>query len=166
MSSIFNNDNKDKFQIIAMTKDGGGERRTTCLKEADGSLLDLEHLREELKTLLESRKDDLTKVISFGAGLLDGSDAAFGFMVGWVTKTIIEAYEHSQMKNGEHPDDVHISVSMDTDDLSRDDVIDDTIEQAEKFIKFMKENRDNPDIKLNGLGNPIKSDIDGTDGYA
>jgi hypothetical protein len=166
MGSIFNLSKDNKLNNIIIKSDGNGEKRTTYLKDADGNLISIGDLMEQIQEILKEREEDVDRIRTFGAGLLDSS-MSFGFMIGWVTKTIIEALEHSQMKDAEHGDNVKISINMDKEELSRDDVIDTELEQMQMFIDLIKENRDNPDIKLNNITNPIKSGIgDGTEDYA
>lgn len=159
MSSMFSSNDPDTFELLGLTKkDGGGEKRTIRLVDNEGVSFSLENLKEEIKTTMKERKDELDKVLSFGAGLLNNSQEAFGFMMGWLTSRIISAYEKST--------DTQITIQMESKTLNREEVIENTIEEIKSFLAHLEENKNNPELMLRDVPHsPIKSDLDGTEGY-
>ena len=159
MSSLFTNTDKDKFQVVVPTKDGGGERKTTWLQDKDGDLFSLETLKEEVKNILKERKEDLEKVMSFGSGLLNKHDEAFGFMIGVIVSKIITAYEIENKTT--------VTMELDSTSLSKEEMVDSFIEEVGAFQKFLIEHKDDPDLSLNNVGlDNVNSDLDGTGDYA
>ena len=70
------------------------------------------------------------------------------------------------INNYENENNTQCTIKLETEELNKDDMIDQALEEIDAMKEFIMEHRDDDDINLNNIGmGGIKSDLDGTGDY-
>ncbi len=159
--NLKSNNDTDKFKMILVKQDGsGGQERTVSIVDEENVAFDLEELRSNITDVFKNpeNKEKIEQVFSLGMGTVGSHDAANGFVVGWIVNKILTSYES---ENGSQ-----LSIEIEKTNINRDELMDYAINEAEAYLEFLKENKDNPDIMLKKMPTNDDGDIDtGIDQY-
>lgn len=147
----------DEFEVVMLKKDYSGEVRTTFIADDDGQRFNLESLMGSIKKVIEDRKEELTKIFSFGLGICGDADEARGFVMAWIVRGLMLNYE---AKNGQT-----LKVMMETTDMTKEAVKDFVIVEMEEMITNLKENAE-AFIKKLPIGGGTSDDLDVGDIFA
>lgn len=144
--------NLDEFEIVLLKPDGSGERKVTYLVDGDGERFNLKSLKESVKKVMKERKEELKKVLAFGGGMTGNVDEATGFVVAWITRSIIRNYEK---KN-----DVKLDIVLEEEEISKDQVREFAIDELEEILTMLK---DDPEQAIKKLPSNPSDNFDGTE---
>ena len=142
----------DEFEIVLLNPEGGGEKKTTYLVDDKGERFNLKSLKKSVKRVIKERKDELKKILAFGGGLTGDPAEAMGFVVAWVTKSILASYEE---KN-----ETKLDIVLEEEELDKDSVKEYAIDELKGILKVLE---DDPDAQVNKLPTNPQDDFDGTE---
>lgn len=118
------------------------QQRQVFIEDQNGNMLSMESLGKRVGELIEKRKDDITPITALGSGLF-GASKAYGFMVGYLVKTLLVSYEESAFKAALAKDpnvkreEFKLSVKMNETPVSRQEFRDWAMQELDELKKLI-----------------------------
>lgn len=118
----FNDPQKVTYLVGTDTKDI--QQRQIFIEDQNGTLLSMESLYKKVDELIEKKKEELLPIMGLGSGLF-GAEKSFGFMIGYVVKTLLISYEETAYKQAliKNPEltrtDFKLTIKMNETPVSR-----------------------------------------------
>ncbi len=127
-------DKTDQFQAVFMnTETGDTQIKTTYITDTEGNRFDVKALKKAVEDIMkdEARKEDLERVFAFGAGFVDGNSQATGFLIAWLVQKFMTQHETGNKTK--------LSLSMETHEVSPEELKEYTIKKLEHYITVIKD---------------------------
>lgn len=118
------------------------QQRQVYVEDQNGTMLSMESLGKRVAELIEKRKDDIAPITALGSGLF-GASKAYGFMVGYLVKTLLVSYEESSYKAAlaKDPnvkrDEFKLAVKMNETPVSKQEFREWALEEIEELKKLI-----------------------------
>lgn len=120
--------NRISYLVGTDTKDI--KKITVYIEDQNGNELSMESLGTKVGELLDKKKSELDPISALGAGLF-GSDKSYGFVIGYVVKSVLNAYEESAFKKALFLDPTTLRSSIKLNIKTKEESI-----SADEFSEF------------------------------